>query len=37
MSSSAVALASGSAAKNMLVPGIGSAKFSQPSELNART
>ena len=37
MSSSAVALASGSAAKNRFVPGIGLAKFSQPSVLNART
>ena len=37
MSSSAVARASGSAAKNRFAPGTGSAKFSQPSELNART
>jgi len=37
MSSSADARASGSAAKKRFVPGSGSAKFSQPSELNART
>src|ERR1700756_4709312 len=37
MSSSASARAPGSAAKNRFAPGSGSAKFSQPSELNART
>jgi hypothetical protein len=37
MGSSAGVPASGSAAKKRFVPGSGSAKFSQPSELNART